>query len=96
MTLHLFARTRKMFEIYILPAEQAEKETTTHGYQAVRDACDSCARTHLARKHESVRYPGLAPLRRGVHHLRENMRAPDRPVLYLRGTRDKYSSSAIH
>ena len=33
--------------------------------------------------------------RTGVHFLRKNMWAPDRPLLYLRGKRAKYISSAI-
>jgi len=53
-----------MFETYILPSEWAEKQTSAHGCQTVRHACDTLSRTRLARIHESVRYPGLAPLRR--------------------------------
>jgi len=66
-----------MFEIYILPAEWAKKQKTAQGCQAVRHKRDSRARTHLAQNHESVRYPGLAPLRR--HHVRGRSLAAPRP-----------------
>jgi len=50
------------------------EEALTHAFTQVSGLGCTRARTHLARKHDSVRYSGLAPLRRGFRGLRHDIR----------------------
>ena len=43
------------------------EEALTHAFTPISGLGCTRARTRLARKHDSVRYPGLAPLRRLRH-----------------------------
>jgi len=59
----------------------------------VTDPAGSRICTAEARSHHVLQFRGAR--RTGVHYLRKNMRAPDRALLYLRGTWAKYIPSTI-